>query len=104
MTVHRKLLISVAAVAVALFVISNPFGDHHHGLGRHNELAARRWSDPVRRLAARRSPAHRAHGRRPDPGGAPFGRKPQVNIAGGVGGVSRLPRRRAVPPGSGQSC
>jgi len=40
MTVHRKLLISVAAVAVALFVISNPFGDHHHGLGRHNELAA----------------------------------------------------------------
>ena len=40
MTIHRKLLISVASIAVALFVISNPLGDAHHGLGRHNRLAA----------------------------------------------------------------
>jgi hypothetical protein len=40
MTIHRKLLISVAVLAVALFVISNPLGDAHHGLGRHNQIAA----------------------------------------------------------------
>ena len=40
MIVHRKLLLSVAAVAIALFVVSNPLGDAHHGLGRHNQLAA----------------------------------------------------------------
>lgn len=40
MVVTRKLLISSAAVAVALFVIANPLGDSHHGLGRHNAFYA----------------------------------------------------------------
>ena len=40
MTVTRKLLISIAAVVVALFVIANPLGDSHHGLGRHNAFLA----------------------------------------------------------------
>jgi hypothetical protein len=40
MIIHRKLLIGLAAVAIALFIASNPLGDAHHGLGRHNQFAA----------------------------------------------------------------
>ncbi len=40
MVITRKLLISFAAVVVALFVIANPLGDAHHGLGKHNAFAA----------------------------------------------------------------
>jgi hypothetical protein len=40
MNVNRKLLITVAAVTIAVFVISNPFGDSHHGWGQHNQFAA----------------------------------------------------------------
>jgi hypothetical protein len=40
MVVTRKLLISSAAVVVALFVIANPLGDSHHGLGKHNAFDA----------------------------------------------------------------
>jgi hypothetical protein len=40
MTINRKVLISTAAIAVALFVIANPLGDAHHGLGRHNAFLA----------------------------------------------------------------
>jgi hypothetical protein len=40
MVVTRKLLISSAAVVVALFVIANPLGDSHHGLGKHNAFYA----------------------------------------------------------------
>lgn len=40
MVVTRKMLISFAAVVVALFVIANPLGDAHHGLGKHNSFYA----------------------------------------------------------------
>lgn len=40
MVINRKLLLGVAAGVVALFVIANPLGDAHHGLGRHNQLLA----------------------------------------------------------------
>jgi hypothetical protein len=40
MAITRKLLISVAAAVVALFVIANPLGDAHHGLGKHNAFYA----------------------------------------------------------------
>jgi hypothetical protein len=40
MVITRKLLISAAAVVVALFVIANPLGDAHHGLGKHNAFYA----------------------------------------------------------------
>jgi len=40
MVITRKLLISVAAAVVALFVIANPLGDAHHGLGKHNAFYA----------------------------------------------------------------
>ena len=40
MVVTRKLLISVAVAAVALFAIANPLGDAHHGLGKHNAFYA----------------------------------------------------------------
>ena len=40
MVITRKLLIRFAAVVVALFVIANPLGDSHHGLGRHNAFLA----------------------------------------------------------------
>lgn len=40
MVITRKLLISTAAVVVALFVIANPLGDSHHGLGKHNAFFA----------------------------------------------------------------
>lgn len=40
MVITRKLLISFAAAVVALFVIADPLGDSHHGLGKHNAFAA----------------------------------------------------------------
>jgi hypothetical protein len=40
MVITRKLLISFAATVVALFVIADPLGDSHHGLGKHNAFAA----------------------------------------------------------------
>jgi hypothetical protein len=40
MVVTRKLLISIAAVVVARFVIANPLGDAHHGLGKHSAFYA----------------------------------------------------------------
>lgn len=40
MVITRKLLISSAATVVALFVIANPLGDSHHGLGKHNAFYA----------------------------------------------------------------
>jgi len=40
MVITRKLLISVAVAVVALFVIANPLGDSHHGLGKHNAFYA----------------------------------------------------------------
>ena len=40
MVITRKLLISSAAVVVALFAIANPLGDAHHGLGKHNAFYA----------------------------------------------------------------
>jgi hypothetical protein len=40
MVVTRKMLISTAAVVAALFVIANPLGDSHHGLGKHNAFYA----------------------------------------------------------------
>ena len=40
MVITRKLLISFAGVVVALFVIANPLGDSHHGLGKHNTFYA----------------------------------------------------------------
>ena len=40
MAISRKMLITVAASVVALFVIANPLGDSHHGLGKHNAFAA----------------------------------------------------------------
>jgi hypothetical protein len=40
MAITRKLLISEAALVIALFVIANPLGDAHHGLGKHNAFYA----------------------------------------------------------------
>jgi hypothetical protein len=40
MAITRKLLISVAAAVVAMFVIANPLGDSNHGLGKHNAFYA----------------------------------------------------------------
>jgi hypothetical protein len=40
MVITRKLLVSFAAVVIALFVIANPLGDSHHGLGKHNAFYA----------------------------------------------------------------
>jgi hypothetical protein len=40
MVITRKMLITFAAVVVALFVIANPLGDSHHGLGKHNAFYA----------------------------------------------------------------
>lgn len=40
MVITRKLLINSAAIVVALFVIANPLGDAHHGLGKHNTFYA----------------------------------------------------------------
>jgi hypothetical protein len=40
MVITRKLLISFAAVVIALFVIANPLGDSNHGLGKHNAFYA----------------------------------------------------------------
>ena len=40
MFIKGKLLIGVAIAAVALFLIADPLGDAHHGIGQHNEFAA----------------------------------------------------------------
>jgi len=40
MVITRKLLLSFAGIVVALFVIANPLGDSHHGLGKHNSFYA----------------------------------------------------------------
>jgi hypothetical protein len=40
MIIKGKLLIGVAIGAVALFLIANPLGDAHHGIGQHNKFAA----------------------------------------------------------------
>jgi hypothetical protein len=40
MVVTRKMLVSIAAVVVALFIIADPLGDSHHGLGKHNTVYA----------------------------------------------------------------
>jgi len=40
MAITRKMLVTVAAAVVALFVIANPLGDSHHGLGKHNAFYA----------------------------------------------------------------
>jgi NADH:ubiquinone oxidoreductase subunit 6 (subunit J) len=40
MVIGRKWLIVHLVVVVALFVISQPFGDNHHGLGKHNAFFA----------------------------------------------------------------
>lgn len=40
MVITRKHLISSAALVIALFVIANPLGDSHHGLGKHNSFYA----------------------------------------------------------------
>jgi hypothetical protein len=40
MVVTRKMLISFAVAVVMLFVIANPLGDAHHGLGKHNAVYA----------------------------------------------------------------
>lgn len=40
MIVKGKLLIGVAIAAIALFLIADPLGDAHHGIGRHNKFAA----------------------------------------------------------------
>jgi hypothetical protein len=40
MIVSRRLVIWAAAIVVALFVVANPLGDAHHGLGRHNKFLA----------------------------------------------------------------
>lgn len=40
MVITRKMLMGFAALVVALFVIANPLGDSHHGLGQHNALYA----------------------------------------------------------------
>ncbi len=40
MIVKGKLLIGVAIGAIALFLIADPLGDAHHGIGRHNKFAA----------------------------------------------------------------
>jgi hypothetical protein len=40
MVITRKLLLSSAAAVIALFLIANPLGDSHHGLGKHNAFYA----------------------------------------------------------------
>lgn len=40
MIIKGKLLIGVAIGAIALFLIADPLGDAHHGIGRHNKFAA----------------------------------------------------------------
>ncbi len=40
MVINRKILIGVAATAVVLFIVANPLGDSHHGLGKHNTFLA----------------------------------------------------------------
>jgi hypothetical protein len=40
MAINRKLLIRGAVVVAALFLVANPLGDAHHGMGRHSTLAA----------------------------------------------------------------
>lgn len=40
MIVKGKLLMGVAIGAIALFLIADPLGDAHHGIGRHNKFAA----------------------------------------------------------------
>jgi hypothetical protein len=40
MVISRKLLISFAATAIVLFIVANPLGDAHHGLGKHNRFYA----------------------------------------------------------------
>ena len=40
MFIKGKLLIGVAIAAVALFLIADPLGDAHHGIGQHNKFAA----------------------------------------------------------------
>jgi len=40
MIIKGKLLIGVAIAAVALFLIADPLGDAHHGIGQHNKFAA----------------------------------------------------------------
>lgn len=40
MIIKGKLLIGVAIAAIALFLIADPLGDAHHGLGQHNKFAA----------------------------------------------------------------
>jgi hypothetical protein len=38
--IKGKLLIGVAIGAIALFLIADPLGDAHHGIGQHNKFAA----------------------------------------------------------------
>lgn len=40
MAITRKVLVSVAATAVGLFIVANPLGDAHHGLGKHHKVVA----------------------------------------------------------------
>ena len=40
MAISRKMLVSVAATAIVLFIVANPLGDAHHGLGKHNSFYA----------------------------------------------------------------
>lgn len=40
MLTSRKTLITTTVVVAALFVIANPLGDRHHGLGRHHKVLA----------------------------------------------------------------
>jgi hypothetical protein len=40
MIIKGKLLIGVAIGAVAMFLIADPLGDAHHGIGQHNKFAA----------------------------------------------------------------
>lgn len=40
MVIKGRLLISVAITAIALFLIADPLGDAHHGLGQHNKFLA----------------------------------------------------------------
>lgn len=40
MVITRKFLVWFAAGVVALFVIADPLGDSHHGLGKHSAFYA----------------------------------------------------------------
>jgi hypothetical protein len=40
MSTSRRTLVTLTAIAIALFAIADPLGDAHHGLGRHNSFLA----------------------------------------------------------------